>query len=224
MRLNECLNKMPCHHHSRVHQPHMATVVIKLFVLFTILMLSAMLPNQFTMEKTAISAPNYVDGNAAFVYRAFAFFAFQVKLTWKFISMSAAQCFWSAAVPSAFLSIATCETAAAAADDAVTTSTTPKKLITLLHGRFIIIGVWWTVMLAHYLDQSIRNMREIYISCYPSATFSRNYMLSNGKIAAIATIVGVLLLKIILIKIYWRTVNAFVGCRTDCRPKMKISK
>lgn len=199
----------------------MATVVIKLFVLFTIFMLSAMLPNQFTVEKTAISAPNYVDGNAAFVYRAFAFFSFQVKITWKFISMSAAQYFWLAAVPSAFLSIATCETAAAAADDAVTTSTTPEKLITHLHGRFIIIGVWWTTTLAHYLDQSIRNMREIYISCYPSATFSRNYMLSDGKIA---TIVGILVLKIILIKIYWRMVNAFVGCQTTCRPKMKIAK
>lgn len=209
------LNKMPCHHHSRAHQPHMATVVIKLFLLFTVFMLSAMLPIQFVVQKTAISLPNYIGGNAsALVHRVLAFFSFQVRITWKFISTSAPQYLWLAAVPSAFMSISTGEIAAAASD-AATDEAMHRKLITNLHWRFIIIGVWWTTTLAHYLDQSIRNVYEIVISCYPSAMFGRRSRTQST--ATIAMFVGVILLKMILIKIYWRIVIAFVGRRTNCR-------
>lgn len=179
-----------------------------------------MLPIQFGVEKTAISLPNYIGGNApALVHRLLAFFSFQVKITWKFISTSAPQYVWLAAVPSAFMSISAGEIAAAAADvaadEAATNSSMPKKLITHLHWRFIIIGVWWTTTLAHYLDQSIRNVYEIVISCYPTAMFGRRS--GTQSTVNIAMIVGVILLKIILIKIYWRFVIAFVGCRTNCR-------
>lgn len=215
---------MPCHHHSRAHQPHMATVVIKLFLLFTVFMLSAMLPIQFAVEKTAIALPNYMGGKAApaLVHRVLAFFSFQVKITWKFISTSATQYFWLAAVPSAFMCISMGEIAAAAADEAAATSSMPKKLITNLHWRFIIIGVWWTTTLAHYLDQSIRNVYGIVISCYPAAMFGRHSG-SQTTGSTIAMIVGVILLKIILIKIYWQIVIAFVGRRTNCR-RMKMKR
>lgn len=199
----------------------MATVVIKLFLLFTVFMLSAMLPIQFAVEKTAISLPNYIGGKAApvLVHRVFAFFSFQVKITWKFISTSATQYFWLAALPSAFMCISMCEIAAAAADEAAATSSMPKKLITNLHWRFIIIGVWWTTTLTHYLDQSIRNVYEIVISCYPAAMFGRRT--GSQSTSTIAMIVAVILLKIILIKIYWLIVIAFVGRRTNCR-RMKM--
>lgn len=210
----------------------MATVVIKLFVLFTVFMLAAMLPNQFAVEKTAISYPNYyIAGNPVpLVRRVLVFFSFQVKITWKFISTSAAQYFWLTAVPSAFLSISTAEIASAtaavaSADAAIIRSVPFAKLNTHLHWRFIIIGVWWTTMLAYFLDLSIRNVYGIVINCYPAAMFGRSIEQSNEKWVTIATIVGVLVLKIVLIKIYWRMVVAFVGRRTiNCRLKMPKSK
>lgn len=210
---------MACHHHSRSHQPHTETSVIKLFVLFTVFMLSAMLPIQFAVQKTIISPPNYVDrgGNAAFAYRLSAFFAFQVKLTWKFISTTAAQYYWLAVIPSAFLAISTAEIAAATATATTTadTSSTTTKLNTYLRWRFIIISVWWIIQFVHYLDQSIRNVHEIIISCYPKAMFGHR----NNDTQFNWTIVGILLLKIILIKIYWRIVIAFVGSRKNYRLK-----